>query len=184
MGTIIISVVEVRGPEGWVENTTPVFTSNSHHPDGQIEGHSSKGFFCQSYIMFALFADVRTRDYGVVPIAPGRGLPDDAAESSLYELLGGWDLNGGFGFHDEPDFELSVSEKIKRRNNEETYDFSWISGAELLAVDYEAVITSIENPANARTLRDELGANFFEHLDQLNSLGRPDDVRILFGFAG
>lgn len=180
MGTYISTVVEILGPDGWRESEQEVF------PNDQSESPklTQRAFNWQQYIMFSLFADVRTQDHGVVPIAPNRGLPENASDSALEEILGGWGAHGWlYPGRSEDEFK-TVDQKVANRNCDEAYGFSWLTAGELLAVDYDARITSMENPQKTEMLRDALGDRYFENLDQLTRLGSPDQVRILFCFTG
>lgn len=68
------------------------------------------------------------------------------------------------------------------------HSYSWLLSSELLAVDY----TQKLNPRNSElahrfedkeiTLGELLGENWFSILTELKSLGKPEDVRLVFGF--
>lgn len=183
MGTYMTTVVETLGPEGWSVNETPVFTNDPRWTD-EASVYTHQAFHWQEYVMFSFFADVRTLHRGVVPLAPGRGLPDDISDTALEILLGGWGAHGWlYGGISDSAFE-TVSQKVDNRNFDANYGFSWISFAELKSVNYEATITSIENPSKSELLRNALGERYFVHLDQLSQLGAPEQVRILFCFSG
>jgi hypothetical protein len=59
------------------------------------------------------------------------------------------------------------------------YEASWVSLRELLEADYEQTIAY---PDEEIPVREVLGDLYFEHLKILESLGGPDDVRVVFGF--
>lgn len=182
MGDYIRTVVETRGPNGWRESTTAVFTNDPTWPGHDSSELTQYAFFWQSYTMFSLFAGVRTRDHGIVPIAPNRGLPDDASDDALRHILGGWGDRGGLSWlHSDEDFK-TVDQKVGSRNDADAFGFSWIGAAELLAVDYDSLITPMDDPTEAMPLREALGRIFFEHVEQLAKLGAPADVRLLFCF--
>lgn len=175
LGTYIRTVVEVRGADGWKANTKNVFSNDVTWPGHSAEPLTHKAFFWQSYTMYSLLAGVCVRDFGITPVAPGRDLPEDADEYSLVELLGCWDAYGLS--------PLSVADKQRNRHDTDLFGFSWVTAAELLAVDYDTHITAIEDPSHVRSLRSELDERFFQHLEQLSELGNTKDVRILFRFS-
>ncbi len=179
MGDYIKTVVEVRNPSGWSESEVAVFTNNPNWPGHDSSEFTRYAFFWQNYTMYSLFADVRTRERGIVPIAPGRGLPSDASDSALLRILGGWSHGDWY----RPVEINTVAEKVANRQDDEAFGLSWLSARELQAVDYDALITSMDEPIETQPLRDALGALYFKHLDQLAQLGSPDDVRILFCFS-
>jgi len=181
MGDYIRTVVEVRGPSGWNESETAVFTNLTSWPGHDSSEFTQYAFFWRNYTMYSLFADVRTREHGIVPVAPDRGLPNDASDSALLRILGSW--SRGEGWFQSDDEINTVAEKVANRQDYETYGFSWLSAAELQAVDYDVLITSMVDAAETETLRCALGVLYFKHLDQLAKLGSPDDVRILFCFS-
>ncbi|MDH4602379.1 hypothetical protein [Pseudomonas syringae] len=180
MGEYIKTVLETRGPSGWRESEAAVFTNDPTWPGHDASEFTRYAFFWQSCTMYSLFADVRTREQGIVPIAPNRGLPDDASDEALQHLLGGW---GGHSMYQSYDDIVTVAQKVANRNYDESFGFSWLSPAELYAVDYDVLITSMDDPVETATLRDALGSLYFKHLDQLAQLGSPNDVRILFCFS-
>jgi hypothetical protein len=175
VGTYIRTVVEVRGAEGWKANSKNVFANDATWPGHSSEPLTHKAFFWQSYTMYSLLAGVCVRDFGITPVAPGRDLPEDADEYSLVELLGSWDTYGVS--------PMSVSDKQRNCDDTDLFGFSWVTAAELLAVDYDMQISAIDEPSRVRSLRNELDEKFFKHLEQLSDLGAPEDVRILFRFS-
>jgi len=179
MGDYIKTAVEVLGPDGWFESEASVFSNDPSWPGHDSSESTRYAFFWQNYTMYSLFADVRTRDLGIVPIAPGRGLPSDASDSSLLRLLGGWS-HGDWFFPVEIN---TVADKVANRQDDAIFGLSWVSAAELNEVDYDVLITSINEPIETVTLRNALGTRYFQHLDQLAQLGKPDNVRLLFCFT-
>lgn len=181
MGDYIKTAIEVRTPKGWVENTKALFTNIPDWPGHNSDKFTTRGFFWQSCTMFSLFAGVRVREHGIIPLAPERGLPDDACDDSLYRLLGGWGSDKHW-MDESPDPE-TVGEKVANRNDNEIFGLSWVGAHELLAVDYGVAVTDMNPPGETTTLRDALGPMYWKHLEQLAKLGAPQDVRVLFCFT-
>lgn len=83
---------------------------------------------------------------------------------------------------DDPNEELTVDERVRRRVNVDRVGFSWIGVNELLAVDYDIEVPDKGNPGKIITLSEALGTLFHRHLSQIISLGNPADTRVLFCF--
>ncbi|WP_274644959.1 hypothetical protein [Pseudomonas serbica] len=181
VGAYITTVAEVRDADGWKLNAKGVFSNEVLVDSPPLLTH--KPFVCQNYTVYSLLAGVRVREHGITPIAPGRNLPADADDDSLVELLGSWDT-GNHWFEPDLETEMTVYDKQRNRAHCEQYGFSWVTAAELMAVDYDALITSIDEPTIVRSLRSQLGKSYFQHLELLSALGPPEDVRVLFGFTG
>ena len=128
-------------------------------------------FGWRNYGVFGFLADVR--NYSMVPpITERRGLPDDLS-SGVREGLGEW-----LDFHSA----------------------SWLTVAELLAVDYDAEfenrriarrmpggwidggVTAEPGGGNRTTLREFLGRMFFDDLERLRAIGDPQNTRVVFWF--
>jgi hypothetical protein len=141
-----------------------------HHFDEKVFGHgglTAEPFDWRDYGLFGFLADVRNYSRSPV-IAEPRGIPDDVSP----EVLGEYD-------------EWGV----------DAHTPTWLTAAELLAYDYDAVFwdrrvtkngngaaLAEEGEGEDRTLRDLLGTGYFGDLDQLAKLGMPDDVRVVFWF--
>lgn len=76
--------------------------------------------------------------------------------------------------------EKGVSRRSKLIDDGNNHGFSWVTLAELLAVDYEQRFIVASGKEEA--IREELGETFFEHLELLKTLGAPEDVRVVFWF--
>lgn len=120
-------------------------------------------FAVRNYRLFGFLAGVRS--YAVrEPIAPNRGLPGDISVA-VAQQYAEWD--------------------------DDSHNNSWVSMAELLAVDYDVVLPDVfadsneddesatAEPEGPLTLREFLGAWFFDDLAMLQSLGAE---RIVFWF--
>ena len=127
--------------------------------------------------MFALLANVRN-DQDITPIAEPRFLPEDVTDDTL-EALFGPVISTSWVARPEPE---TLEDRLLDRADADIGSISWVTAAELLAIDYETVVPSGSLGVGPQTLKDELGERYFEHLSQLGSLGDPESVRVLFGF--
>lgn len=162
MGCDIHSYVEIRTPEGW-QHVEQTFDS---HPSAESPGEL---FPFRDYGLFGFLADVR--NYSHVPvIADQRGLPDDASAAVRKQ----WDSYG--------------------------HSASWLTAAELLAFDYDQVFwdrrvtkevrpgffdgraLAQEGEGRHLSIREFLGPFYFTRLAQLEALGDPEAVRVVFWF--
>ncbi|WP_338924078.1 hypothetical protein V0M98_38325 (plasmid) [Pseudomonas silesiensis] len=183
MGTYIRTVAEVQGQDGWQTSTKKVFTNNLTWTGHTADPFTNKPFFSQNYTFFELLAGVRARHNGIVPIAQNRGLPDDTADDSMNELINGWEDCTSLTVP-EQNRPMTIYEKVRNRVDWDTNGFSWVTAAELLAVDYDVQVVEQNDPGAVRSLRSALGATYFVHLKQLSDLGNPSMVRVLFAFSG
>lgn len=140
--------------------------------EGRWQHEPFHPFSGRNYGVFGWLAGVRNYSQ-VGPLAEPKGLPGDVS-FRLRAESDDWDLNG--------------------------HSHSWFTLAELLAVDYEAVIedrrvarqTSANcfdggctaEPGGGETmpLRDFLGPDFMRDLEMLKHYGAPEAVRVVFWF--
>ena len=177
MGTHIYTSVEVKTDTGWAVNERAVFTADPTWPGMACKSYTDRAFFNQNYEFFTLLVGLRSVE-GITPMGNCRGLPEDADTTSVHELA---------GFHevtqwDDPDEELPVDERVRRRFNVDRAGFSWVGVSELLAVDFGIQVPDRGNPGCIITLREALGGLFQQHLSQISSLGDPNHTRLLFCF--
>jgi hypothetical protein len=122
----------------------------------------------RDYRIFAFLADVRN-DAGIPPIAQLRDLPDDTSDGVVAEF----------------------------RKCDDAHSVSWLSISELLAYDYDRIVTGKERRAvmaahhddrggavmaeevNGMAMRELLGESFFDELQALKACGAE---RIVFWF--
>ncbi len=171
MGCDIHSFAEVRKNGKW-EKVGEVFPLDDWDRNYFKKDFGDSPINWRDYSLYGWLADVR--NYSCVPaISQPRGIPDD------------------------------VSPEVAQENNDwadDGHSHSWLSLAELLAVNYETVfwdrrVTRQEAPnfwngaalANEGegkhiTLREHLSEGYFRVLETLKTLGNPDDVRIVFWF--
>jgi len=166
MGCDIHSYAEVKKDGKWsqvTEHFNDIYSDN---------GKGDSPFDGRSYTLFAFLAGVRNYDR-CEPISELKGLPDDVSD-------------------DVRDEYMYISD--------EWHSVSYLTLAELLAFDYDKTfwnrrVTKQTSPNcwNGASLaeegegkiisyRDNLGDNYFDTLKELEALGEPENVRIVFWF--
>lgn len=117
----------------------------------------------RTYPRFAFLTGGVVRNYENVPkiLPEPRGLPEGVS-GDYYDTAGALDVG--------------------------EHSYSWLLLSELLVVDYSQKLNP-HNPGLAHryedkeiTLGELLDENWFSILEQLKLLGKPEDVRIVFGF--
>jgi len=177
MGADIHSWAEIKRHNKWERIKESIFpnygTTKTNEP-----------FSNRSYSVFGFLADVRNYSE-CKPISEPRGLPDDS--EYLNSVL-----------------EYAYSSKQEIENNGNYHSFSYLTLKELVDFDYDQTfwnrrVTKTEffsdvgsytnGAARAKegegttiSYREHLGADFFVDLEVLRSLGKPEDVRIVFYF--
>lgn len=153
--------------------------------DGYEAPAYSEPFRDQNYGMFGLFAGERNDSQCQVLSAP-HGFPDDISEAALLFLIPEikqTDTFCGYGRFELPQPD-SVAERIALAEPD-TYAYSWLSAAELLAFDYDQKFTDQRTtPPQETTYREFLGKRYFLHLEALRAVSAHDEVRVLFCFIG
>jgi hypothetical protein len=163
MGCDIHSHVEVRRDGRWVYESGEEYTDKD-----VIEGP----FGWRDYGLYGFLADVRNHSHSPV-IAEPRGVPGDLSPEARHEYNEWLD---------------------------DLHHASWLTVAELLAYDYDQVFwdrrvtkqlasgvldgAALADQGEGRhiSLRQFLGNSFFADLVALQSLGKPEDVRVVFWF--
>lgn len=159
MGCDIHSFAEIRTDDRW-QRVGDVFPS-------WAGGETAEPFDDRQYGLFGFLANVRNYSHSPV-IAEPRGLPEDV-ELTDEEREDFADM----GYH----------------------SISWLTLSELQAYDYEQTFwdrritrgnngacLAAEGEGRHLTLREFLGDGYFSRLDLLASMGKPDDVRVVFWF--
>lgn len=177
MGTYIHTCIETLTEAGWAVNENPIFTADPTWPGMEGATFTHRAFFSQNYELFTLL--VRARDVpGITPLGDFRGLPEDASDEAVHELIGHYETT----LWDDPDVELTVNERVSRRVNVDRGGYSWIGVDELLAIDYDTTVDQGTDQNSAVTLRDALGGLYMRHLEEIQILGAPTKTRVLFCF--
>jgi len=162
MGCDIHSHIEVREGGKWLEKTN-CLPPDSFRPDTP----RSEPFDWRSYSIFAFLAWVRNYDH-CEPISEPRGVPDDMSPwvKESYET---WDSDGHnhswLSLKELLDFDYDKTfwnRRVMKNNN-------WAS----LAEEWEGKIISY---------RDNLMRWYFDELEAMEKLWKPEDVRIVFWF--
>ncbi|EHW7683293.1 hypothetical protein ACWREX_004433 [Salmonella enterica] len=186
MGTYIRTCAELKIEDGWQPIGYGAFPPVLWHDMDEYEAPAySEPFNDQNYGMFAFFAGERNYSRCHVLSAP-RGFPEDISEEALLFLipeLKQTDTFCGYGQFELPQPD-SVAERVALAEPD-TYGYSWLSAAELLAFDYDQTFTD-QHPETPQTItyREFLGERYFLHLDALKKLNMQGDVRVLFCFVG
>jgi len=173
MGCDIHSHAEVKRPDGTWRNVGKIFPVNGPIWAGIIKSDFEEPFYPRNYGVFGFLANVRNYSC-VTPIAePKYAIPEDAAPETqrAYEEWEG-----------------------------DAHSASWLTLEQLLAVDYSTIAwnrrvmkqtapkcwngaaLAEEGEGTHESLRDFLGELFFAHLETLKTLGKPEDVRVVFWF--
>lgn len=150
---------------------------------------SNEPFDWRSYTIFAFLAGVRNYDC-CEPISEPKGLPDDS--EFLNEI------------YDEDAF-YGVATTNKQDIEEGYHSCSYLTLKELLDFDYEKTFwnrrisrttyrtdgsvsgsngacLAEEGEGEIITYRENLGSNFFKEIEELKTLGEPENVRVVFYF--
>jgi hypothetical protein len=188
MGTDIHIAVEIRKPDGWHLIDVPV-TEN------------------RNYRAFAVLANVRN-GYGfagsdtgdeVTPISEPRGLPDDMSPELRHKLEDDERAAPAFEDEDEQYFWLG------------DHSFSWVTLKEMLDYDLDAPVT-VRGYVSEQAARDyrekgilpgssagwtslpgfvklewqvplrQSASLVGQLIEEIRDLGKPEDVRLVFGF--
>jgi hypothetical protein len=129
-------------------------------------------FQYQSYAIAAFIAGVRN-DYKLTPLAENSGLPRDHKSVESHE---GW---GG------PEMVTRYPEHMT-----ENCSNAWVLLKDLLDFDYQQCFEDRRKGRNAvpvgegviTSYKEHLGDFYFEELEVLQKIGKPEHVRIVFAF--
>lgn len=123
-------------------------------------------FYWRSYSMFAFLAGVRNYDHSE-PISETKGLPDDISDEVRDEYGDCW------GYHSSS--HLSLKELLD-------FDYDKVFWNRRIYKNNNGASIAEEGEGTNVTYRENLGGFFFTHLKELQELGEPDNVRIVFWF--
>lgn len=170
MGCDIHSFAEVKRNNKW-EKVNDHFSLDDYDKEYYKKEKGDNPFDWRDYSIFAFLAGVRNYDH-CEPISKPKGLPED------------------------------LSDEVKQHYEDwecDAHSASYLKAKELLEFDYDKTfwnrrITKVEgNCTNGAALaeegegkvltyRENLGEWFFKHLEELKTLGEPENVRIIFWF--
>lgn len=176
MGTMTWSVVEVFNGEEWQVSDEYIFPGKYESSDKQ-----STPFSFQDSAIASFIAGVRN-DYEIQPMAKGRGLPDGHECIPVIEGFAGMEV-----MHSRYPYEIVDTEMWYGAK-------TWVLLSELVEFDYDATFEDRRNDGpgpetvdvgqgTIRTYREHLGPFYFEVLDVLQTMGAPEQVRIVFAFS-
>ena len=171
MGCDIHAYAEVRDGAGW-RKVGDVFPLDAWSRQWHGKECGDAPFTSRNYGVFGFLADVR--NYSCVPpIAAQRGFPEDASSgvrAAYAEWEGDAHSASWLTLRDllDCDYDRTFED---RRYTEQTGPRSWNGGA-----------TAEEGKGEMKILRAFLGPGFFADLAVLETLGAPDDVRVVFWF--
>lgn len=184
MGVDITSFAEVRTGGKWIKVEEDIFPEYKHM--------SSEPFGWRSYAIFGFLADVRNYSESPVICEP-RGLPYDSEYLNSVSPYA-YDINPMSGQ------SIPLNERETVRHDVSGWACSYLTLKELLDYDYDQQIEdrrctitegnvsfggNICEPGQGKkmTMMEFLGDHFFEHITILQSLGEPEDVRVVFWFS-
>jgi len=154
MGADIHSIAEYKKEGDWILSDKEIFSN----------GKKTSPFDWRSYGMFGFLANVRNMS-NVPVIKSPVGLPSD----SLH-------LNK---MHDDMWGDGSLREDITSGGY---HSYSYLLLSELLDYDYGVIFIDVRGTPKRTTIRDFLGPAFFKEIDQLDTLGDPEEVRVIYWF--
>lgn len=192
MGADIHSWVEIKKDGKWTRSFDQLFKT--------YNDMTSEPFGCRNYSFFGFLADVKNYSHCPV-ISELKGLPDDSEWLNTpheYAYVNN-PMNGELIPYEERE-----TNKKYLQADYDWHSFSYLTLKELLDFDYSKTfenrrytkkeITSngsqfFDGSAEAKegegeimTFRKHLGDGFFEDIMQLQTMGAPEDVRVLFYF--
>ncbi len=173
MGCDIHSYAEVRNKEtGKWEQAFNFVTLNDFDKNYLNREKGDYPFDWRAYGMYGFLAGVR--NYSCIdPIVEPRGIPEDVSDTvkSEYDYWG-WDAHTPSHIYLRELVEFDYTQKFwNRRITKQTGPNSWTGAA--LAEEGEGEVLPIN---------DFLSEMFFQHIEDLKTLGDLDDVRVVFWF--
>lgn len=177
MGCDINVFVEKRNKKGyWEMETGNHFSLDDYDKQYKAIKKGPMPFNWRCYGLFGFLADVRNYSE-VPPISKARGLPSDRSGEVFLEVeLSESDTHSHSYLTLKELSEFDYDMKFEDRRIEETFiapnGITFTNGAALAQEGKGAKVT----------FRKFLGELFFIHLEELKTLGQPDDIRIVFWF--
>lgn len=173
MGCDIHSYAEKRNKNtGKWEKVTGQFSLDSYYKKLYKKEKGDSPFNWRSYSMFAFLAGVRNYDY-CEPISEPKDFPNDASPevTESYEKWFG-DAHSTSWLTAKELLNFNYDKKFwNRRVTKQLSENHWTGAG--IAEEGEGVTL---------TYRENLGEDFFVHLKELEEIGNPEDVRIVFWF--
>jgi len=133
-------------------------------------------FNWRNYSVFAFLAGVRNYDH-CEPLAEPKGIPKDVCEEIRIEYEGWeYDAHSASYFTAKELSDFDYEKKFWNRRISRT--FVMANGLKFT----DGAATAGEGEGMVITYRENLKESFFTDLEELKSLGEPEDVRIVFWF--
>ena len=173
MGCDIHSYAEVRNKEtGKWEQAFDFTTLSDFDKDWHKREKGDHPFDWRGYGMYGFLAGVRNYSH-IDPIVEPRGIPPDVSDTVKSEYVYWYDdLHTPSHIYLRELVEFDYTQEFwNRRVTKQTGANSWNGAA--LAEEGEGEVLSIE---------DFLSEMFFQHIEDLKTLGDLDDVRVVFWF--
>ena len=174
MGADIHLFVEIKTNGKWLKFEGDHFTLDEYEKKEYKKDKGYTPFDWRSYSMFGFLAGVRNYS-NCIPLSEPKGLPND----SEYLNKGGYNYGSGWG-------QDNMKVKDELEHDADYHSHSYLTLRELSEFNYEKTFLD-ERPqtdtyGKVITYREHLNEMFFVHLEELKTLGEPDDVRIVFYF--
>lgn len=171
MGCDIHSFVERNDKNtGWEVVTEAIPTTAYDKEKGRLI--RSEPFETRNYGLFGFLADVRNYSY-VPPLDEPRGLPIGLSPA-VREEYDGWRSDAHsmswFLLKELLDFDYDATFEDRRCTKQESPGF-WNGAAD-----------AGEGNGKKTTYREFLGTEYFTVLEALKTIGKPDEVRVVFWF--
>ena len=170
MGCDIHSFAEVKSKAKW-EKVNDHFKLDDYDKKYYKKEKGDEPFGWRSYSMFAFLADVRNYDH-CEPISEAKGFPENASEEVKKEYddwFGDAHSASYLTLQELLDFDYDKGFWNRRVTKKTSYGYNGASLAE-------------EGEGKIITYKDNLGQGFFDVIEELKELGKPEDVRIVFWF--
>src|ERR1044072_830652 len=165
MGVDITSFAEVKTNGKWIKVDEKIFPEYNYM--------SSEPFGWRSYGMFGFLANVN--NYSMVPsIKDVKGLPNDSEWLNDPDLDYCYDVGWACSY-------LTLKELLDFNYDKQFEDRRY--SKEVAPNIFDGGSTCEPGKGQMVTFREFLGESFFKHKEVLQSLGKPEDVRVVFWFS-
>lgn len=156
MGCDIHTFVEVQKDGQWSRSDAEIFNLDDVSAKYHQKTHTDSPFDWRSYGMFGFLANVRNYSE-IPPLSDPRGVPENCTAAK--EDVDDWDY----------------------------HSWTWFDLKELIDFDYERTFEDTRGCGAGElgetiSFRKFLGPAFFEDIEAMKALGKPDQVRVVICF--